>query len=233
LIPLKYAKNLGVPIVKASIVIAIALIVIFIVVQDSGPSDDRNLASAPSADETSLGEISQEPAVKDGVTEGDQSTIHPNRQDSTNSAQQPDNVGNSVAHSRSDRERIITTENITLFFYAEPLAASQVLFRAAESQEYDLVWSGQATGAVNEILVATGLREHANDWTIDCRTTICIVQFPDTALADYDHEDATKMLGGGDPFGRVIWFRRYKDNAAYLFLMRSDFEFDRDTETGK
>jgi len=128
-----------------------------------------------------------------------------------------------VARDREDT--VITTENVSMYFYTEPLEASRVLREAAVQEDYDPHWSGRATDRVNDVLSDASIRTHVSDWTVDCHTTICVVDFLDSSLRDFDDSEATLQLEA-DIFERVVWFRHYKNNSATLFLMVPKFTYD-------
>ena len=128
---------------------------------------------------------------------------------------------------RQNKDRFITPENAGMLMYTKTEKTTRVLLQAIEEQDYDLMWSSQAMDAVNKTLIAEGVRGHADDWIVDCRTTICIVTFPDSALEDFDEDNATTALETSS-FERVIWLRYYRNDSAYLFLLAPDFSYDTD-----
>ncbi len=125
------------------------------------------------------------------------------------------------------RYAVISTENFNRFFYSDAEEATTAMLQAAEEQEYDIEWSSLAMDVVNDSLEKAGTRSHSATWTVDCHTTICVVEFPDSALDGYDTRPTIKMLEGGI-FERAVWYRRYKDDFAYLFVVLPEFSYDRD-----
>lgn len=126
----------------------------------------------------------------------------------------------------NNADRIITTENFGILFHTEPFETIDALREALDEQNYDINWSGQAIDAINQVLTQQNVSEHASEWLVDCKSTICIVEFPDSALEEFDDKEATALLENID-FERVGWFRHYQQDTALLLLLTSEFSFDR------
>lgn len=218
---------------KKLTVIAIALILALLVVRyagDDSASHDISLLSG--TEESPPGEQPSASIVLDDEGLDTQHDVVPNDEGIRGSQSMPESQPSYPDHqevvndSTESKYRVITTENVNMFFALRSEAAAREILHAAEEQEYDFEWSSLAMDTVNKALEETGVRDHSSEWTVDCHSTICVVEFPDSALSDYDTKQATRMLEV-EIFERVIWYKRYKDNIAYLFVMLPEFSYDR------
>ena len=123
------------------------------------------------------------------------------------------------------QDTLITAENVGMRLYANTEETVTALLRATDEQDYEPAWSSRATDTVNSTLIESGIRKHAEDWNVDCRATICTITFPDSALTSFDEAAATSLFEQS-MFERVLWYRQYHKDTAYLFLVTSQFTYD-------
>jgi hypothetical protein len=112
-------------------------------------------------------------------------------------------------------------QTISERFKSDPFCSNTGLFRLAELQQPDSDWSGNAAEEIDSVLVQAGMQEHAKQWVIDCRSTICTVTF-DSAIADFDEDEASSLLTE-TMFQQVTWSKDYRSHRAYLILVRSGY----------
>lgn len=130
-----------------------------------------------------------------------------------------------IVSPHDDRYRVLTAENANQFLWIDLFAGTAELMRATESEEYNLEWSSDSTGTIEELLNKGDVMKHAQDAFVDCRSTICAISI-DSAMRDFDEKELIGDLAAAG-FERVIWTRHDKSNMSYVFLLTSDFRFDR------
>ena len=126
---------------------------------------------------------------------------------------------------RDDPFRVLTAENVNQFFWIDMFAATDELMRATDSEEYSIEWSSDTTGVIEDLLTKADVMKYAQDAFIDCRNTICTISI-DSSMRDFDYKELIGNLRAAG-FQEVIWIKHYKRNMSYVFLLTSDFRFDR------
>lgn len=126
---------------------------------------------------------------------------------------------------RDDPFRVLTPENANQFFWIDLFAATAELMRATDSEEYALEWSSKSTGVIEDLLIKAEVMKHAEDAFVDCRRTICAVSI-NSSLRGFDEKELIGHLAAAG-FQTVIWTRHDKSNMSYVFLLTSDFRFER------
>jgi len=126
----------------------------------------------------------------------------------------------------ADENRLVTVDNITGLFFQDGDETMQLIYDAAREQGSDPNWSGRAASDVEAILASSGIDEFSKERIVECYVTVCIVEFLDSALFGFEPKLTTEEFAAGE-FERVLWYRLYQKDAAYLFLLLPEFEHRR------
>lgn len=178
--------------------------------QPAGPGTRTHPGSRETAHATASSEPAREQAVRSaGPTD-------PSRSDSRDG---------------SDPYPVLTASNVASFFitrvgYEDSRRAVDLLVHIAEEQPVDAKWASQVVAQTNRILVDSGVGAYADAWTIDCRTSICVVSFDVDLNAPHAARETIRSLEDG--VCRTAFLRHDAGaQQSVLFLFRENFEYVR------